>query len=198
MRHRMLTALQERWNASGGQGAAQILDAQQLETGPDAAWTLRATEVSARRAPHLLPTRQNGLPMKIIDRTPSAGIDRHRSAERIWLRPRTTVSLPGSAAASRRTSAADRPEHRPVAGSTCGTELILGASRTRARETPVPQPHASAPELWPGAPPGHSGRPDSRPLPLALQPTPSEPGDVWSQPSRVARRGQARRADFRR
>jgi hypothetical protein len=33
----MLDALQERWDRSGGQGVAQILDAQPLETGPDAA-----------------------------------------------------------------------------------------------------------------------------------------------------------------
>ncbi len=37
MRDRMLAGLQERWDRSGGQGIAQILDAQPLRTGPDAA-----------------------------------------------------------------------------------------------------------------------------------------------------------------
>jgi hypothetical protein len=37
MRDRMLAALQHRWDRSGGQGVAQILDAQPLDTGPEAA-----------------------------------------------------------------------------------------------------------------------------------------------------------------
>lgn len=37
MRDRMLAALQDRWDRSGGHGVAQILDAQPLDTGPDAA-----------------------------------------------------------------------------------------------------------------------------------------------------------------